>query len=173
MKTLLPLFFVLAVFTACNNSTGLGTTAQVVETQEIQIDSLDINLSPEAQKGKAAFAICLVCHNTDLDSMLGPPMRNIQRRYKISYPEKTVFVEKIVEHTKNPTEENSLMKMAVKTFGVMPALPLSDEYLGNIGAYIYEGIFPFPCKHMKAEIAADPDSDHAKMMQKFVDENCE
>jgi len=172
MKTL-PLLFVLTIFAACNNSAGLETTAQVVETEVIQIDTLDINLSAEAQKGKATFAICLVCHNTDLDSMLGPPMRNIQRRYKISYPEKEIFVEKIVEHTKNPTEENSLMKMAVKTFGVMPGLPLSEEYLGNIGAYIYEGVFPFPCKHMKSEIAADPDSDHANMMQKMVDENCD
>lgn len=151
----------------------MGTTALVVETEEMQIDTLDIILSAEAQKGKSTFAICLVCHDTDLDSMLGPPMRNIQRRYKISYPEKEIFVEKIVEHTKNPTEENSLMKMAVKTFGVMPGLPLSDEFLSNIGSYIYEGDFPFPCKHMKKEIATDPDSDHAKMMQKFVDENCD
>ena len=172
MKNLL-LLVVLVVFTACNNSTGLGTTVQVVETEKIQFDTLDMNLSSEAQKGKAVFAICMVCHDTDLDSMLAPPMRNIQRRYKISYLEKEIFVQKIIEHTKNPTEENSLMKMAVKTFGVMPALPLSDEYLGNIGAYIYEEVFPFPCKHMKKEIAADPDSKHAKMMQKMVDENCE
>lgn len=55
----------------------------------------------------------------------------------------------------------------------MPDLPLSDEYLSNIGSYIFEGDFPFPCKHMKAEIAADPDTDHAKAMQKLVDENCE
>jgi len=172
MKPLLPLLFVFTVITACQNATGNGT-GQIEDFKEVQKDTLDINLSSEAQKGKAVFAICLVCHDTDLDSMLGPPMRNIQRRYKISYPEKEVFIEKIVEHTKNPSEENSLMKMAVKTFGVMPALPLSDEYLGNIGAYIYEEAFPFPCKHMKKEIAADPNSDHAKMMQKMVDENCE
>ena len=170
MKTLLPLLFVFVVFAACQNVTGNGKSE---EFSAIQKDTLDLNLSPEAQKGKDNFAICLVCHNTELDSMLGPPMRNIQRRYKRSFPEKEAFVEKIVEHTKNPTEENSLMKMAVKKFGVMPALPLSDEYLHAVGAYIYEADFPFPCKHMKAEIAADPDSDHAKMMQKFVDENCE
>jgi len=172
MKPLLPLLFVITVITACQNTAG-NESGQVEDFKEAQIDTLDINLSAEAQKGKAVFAICLVCHDTELDSMLGPPMRNIQRRYKISYPEKEAFVEKIVEHTKNPSEENSLMKMAVKTFGVMPALPLSDEYLGNIGAYIYEEVFPFPCKHMKKEIAADPDSDHAKMMQKMVDENCD
>ena len=172
MKPLLSLLFILIVFTACQNATGNGA-GQIEEFTEVQQDKLNINLSAAAQDGKAKFAICMVCHDTELDSMLGPPMRNIQRRYKISYPEKEAFIEKIVEHTKNPTEENSLMKMAVKKFGVMPALPLSDEYLHAVGAYIYEGDFPFPCKHMKKEIAADPDSKHAIMMQEMVDENCE
>ena len=172
MKTLLPLFFVFAVFTACQNAIG-NSSGKVEEFKEVQKDTLDLNLSAEAQQGKAKFAICMVCHDTELDSMLGPPMRNIQRRYKISYLEKESFIEKIMEHTKNPTEENSLMKMAVKKFGVMPALPLSDEYLHAVGTYIYEGDFPFPCKHMKKEIAADPESKHAKMIQKMVDENCE
>ena len=171
MKDLFTIFFVLFVFAACNNPADMDTIARVDE--ETIMDTLDLNLSAEAQKGKATFAICMICHDTELDSMLGPPMRNIQRRYKKSYSEKKVFIEKIVEHTKNPTEENSLMKIAVKTFGVMPDLPLSDEFLSNIGSYIYEGEFPFPCKQMKKEITADPDSDHAKMMQKMVAENCD
>jgi len=157
---------------ACQNNVenDSGTIAALEQSQAANFDS---TLSPEAQKGKAKFAICMVCHDTELDSMLAPPMRNIQRRYKKSYPEQEAFIEKIAEHTKTPTKENSIMMMAVKTFGVMPALPLSDENLHAIGSYIYEGEFPFPCKHMKAEIAKDPDSKHAIMMQKILDENCE
>jgi len=172
MKTILTLLFAFAILTACQNAAEKETES-IINIEDQNLTDSDLNLSAEAQKGKAIFAICLVCHDTELDSTLAPPMRNIQKRYKFSYPKKEVFIEKIAEHTKAPTKENSIMMMAVKTFGVMPALPLSDEYLHNIGSYIYEGEFPFPCKHMKAEIAKDPDSKHAKMMQKMLDENCE
>jgi hypothetical protein len=107
-------------------------------------------LTPEATKGAESFAFCYACHNPELDPPLGPPMYQVQWRYKRDYSTKNIFVSKIVSFVKEPKEENALMRNAVNELNLMPPMPLPDTTLINIAHYIFEHTFPPPCKHWKS-----------------------
>lgn len=104
-------------------------------------------LTPEAEKGKTAIAACMACHNAELTPALAPPFYGVQNKYKQTFSDKTMFIQAISDWAKNPTLENSLMKRPVQKLGLMPAMPLPDEMLAQIGAYLYEEDFEPPCTH--------------------------
>lgn len=104
-------------------------------------------LTPEAEKGKTAIAACLACHNAELTPALAPPFYGVQNKYKQAFSEKQMFIQAISDWAKNPTLENSLMKRPVQKLGLMPAMPLPDEMLAQIGAYLFEEEFEPPCTH--------------------------
>jgi len=104
-------------------------------------------LTPEAEKGKANIAVCMSCHNAELNPALAPPFYGVQNKYKQTYDDKQVFIQAISDWAKKPTVENSLMKRPLKMLGLMPAMPLPDDMLSQIGAYLYEEEFEPPCTH--------------------------
>ncbi len=104
-------------------------------------------LTPEAEKGKTAIAACMACHNAELSPALAPPFYGVQNKYKQAFSDKDMFVQAISDWAKNPSLEKSLMKRPVKKLGLMPAMPLPDEMLAQIGAYLYEEEFEPPCTH--------------------------
>ncbi len=104
-------------------------------------------LTLEAEKGKTAINACLACHNAELTPSLAPPFYGVQNRYKRNYADKQSFITAVSDWAKNPTQEKALMKRPVKKFGLMPAMPLPDEMLAQIGAYLYEETFEAPCTH--------------------------
>ena len=109
-------------------------------------------LTPEAEKGKVSIPVCLSCHNAELNPPLAPPFYGVQNRYKMKYNNKSDFIEAIVNWVKNPSIENALMQRPVKKLGLMPAMPLPDDMLKTIAAYVYEEEFSAPCKHWENEI---------------------
>jgi cytochrome c553 len=109
-------------------------------------------LSPEAQQGKVAIAACLACHNAELKPALAPPLYGVQNRYKRAYADKQGFVQAISDWAKQPTQEKALMKRPIKKLGLMPAMPLPDDTLAAIGAYLYEQEFAPPCTHWANEL---------------------
>lgn len=104
-------------------------------------------LTPEAEKGKAAIGACLSCHNAELTPSLAPPFYGVQNKYKQAFSDKAMFVQAISDWAKHPSEENALMKRPIQKLGLMPAMPLPDEMLAQIGAYLYEEEFEPPCTH--------------------------
>lgn len=131
-------------------------------------------LSPEAREGQALFPACHVCHDPTLDPPLGPPMWGVQRRYRNASLDKEDFVERIVAFVKAPSLEQALMTPAVERLGLMPALPLPDDMLHKIAAYIWEADFAPPCEHWRnaarwAESAGDAAhaAHDARMLQRF------
>ncbi len=104
-------------------------------------------LTPEAEKGKVAISACLACHNPELTPSLAPPFYGVQNRYKRNYDDKQSFITAISNWAKNPSQEKALMKRPVKKLGLMPAMPLPDDMLAQIGAYLYEENFEPPCTH--------------------------
>ncbi len=104
-------------------------------------------LTPEAEKGKLAISACLACHNAELTPAKAPPFYGVQNKYKQAFSEKQMFILAISDWAKNPTIENSLMKRPIKKLGLMPAMPLPDDMLAQIGAYLYEEDFEPPCTH--------------------------
>jgi len=107
-------------------------------------------LTPDAEKGETAIAACMACHNAELIPPLAPPFYVVQTRYQREYDDKTDFIQAISDWAKTPTLEKALMKHPIQKLGLMPAMPLPDEMLSQIGAYIYEQEFEPPCNHWAA-----------------------
>lgn len=85
---------------------------------------------------------CFSCHNPDMtggpQSRLGPPMFMVRRHYYKEGVSKEDFTHSIVSFVKNPSEEKSRMKGAIKNFGLMPAGYFDEADIKLIAAYIYE-----------------------------------
>lgn len=89
-------------------------------------------------------SLCLACHlaqeNHNLQEKgLAPPMWGVRNHYLKTYPSRDAFIEAVSNHVRSPSERKSLMKNAIKRFGLMPPLLLQDKKIGNIAAAIFEG----------------------------------
>ena len=104
-------------------------------------------LTPEAEIGETAISACMACHNAELTPSLAPPFYGVQNKYKRSFSDKQSFITAISDWAKKPTLENALMQRPIQKLGLMPAMPLPDEMLAQIGAYLYEETFEPPCTH--------------------------
>lgn len=139
------------------------------------LPSMSYSLSPEADAGKAQFAVCNACHNPELDPPLGAPMFGIQRRYMRAYGSKQSFIDNIVSFVKNPQIEKVQMRQAAGELGLMPALDLPDEMLRQIATYISEESFAPPCTHWEIAIKRareKDDNNHAQHDQRNYDRFC-
>lgn len=132
-------------------------------------------LSPEAIEGKVLFPSCDVCHDQSNTPALGPPMWGVQRRYKKDTTDKADFIQRMTSFVKAPTMEAAIHDEARGQLGLMPALPLPDEMLNKISAYIFEEQFPPPCDHWRYAVKKAKeggDSDHAIKDQRQLDRFC-
>lgn len=132
-------------------------------------------LTPEAEQGKALYAVCHSCHNPELDPPLGPPMWGVQRRYQRQFADKSVFIDRVVNFVKKPSLETAIHDEAIRQMGLMPAMPLADDALTKIAHYLYEEQFQPPCAHWK--IAVDRamqrnDFGHAQKDQRMLQRFC-
>ncbi len=104
-------------------------------------------LSPEAEEGKSFYATCDVCHDQSNNPALGPPMWGVQRRYRRDTATPDEFINQMVSFVKAPTLEAAIHDEALGQLGLMPPMPLPDEFLRKIVTYIQEEQFPPPCDH--------------------------
>jgi nitrate reductase cytochrome c-type subunit len=85
-------------------------------------------------------ANCYSCHSptAGMDSRLAPPMIAVKNHYSKKYSTKDEFITAMISFIKNPTKEKSLMKGAIKKFGLMSQMNFEEEKLKKIVTYIYE-----------------------------------
>lgn len=85
---------------------------------------------------------CLSCHNPDMggghDSRLGPPIFKVREHYYREGISKEEFTSGMLNFVKNPSEDKTKMKGAVRNFGLMPPLTIPQEELELIINYIYD-----------------------------------
>ncbi|WP_298239114.1 c-type cytochrome [uncultured Algibacter sp.] len=83
---------------------------------------------------------CNICHSATAshDERLAPPMIAVKKRYILEGTNKEDFINDIYAWFENPTEANAKMYGAVKRFGLMPKLEVSEEKLKQISDYIYD-----------------------------------
>ena len=132
-------------------------------------------LSPEAEEGKSLYPMCHVCHNQAMDPPLGPPMWGVQRRYKRNTLDNKDFIKSMVNFVKAPTLETAIHDEALGQLGLMPPMPLPDEMLTKIAAYILEEQFPPPCEHWRIAVKraeAKGDMEHARKDQNQLKRFC-
>lgn len=99
---------------------------------------------------------CISCHSPDanFDNRLAPPMVAIKKHYITEGVSKQQFVSSIHDFVKQPSADKSKMPNAVKRFGLMPALAMSDDELQKIAEYIFETDIEAPSwfeKHYQQE----------------------
>ena len=84
---------------------------------------------------------CFACHNPNTeshDAIIAPPMIAVKMHYAKHFETKEAFVDAFVKWSQDPTEENAVMKGAVKRFQVMPKQIFDKEDLTKIATYVYE-----------------------------------
>ena len=129
-------------------------------------------LTPEAEKGEQAIVACMSCHNPELTPALAPPFFGVQNRYTREYSDKAEFISAIVNWVKQPTMDKALMRRPVRELGLMPAMPLPDEMLVQIAAYLYEKEFEPPCTHWASDIAKGNKDNHTRMVEDNFNNLC-
>ena len=83
---------------------------------------------------------CITCHK-ETESVSAPSVVEFKKKYLSAFSKKEDFVEQMSEWVLNPKEETSLMRDAVKEYGLMPHLCFDEETLIDISTYIYETDF--------------------------------
>jgi len=135
MKSYILLIIITAfLLLSCNKKENKDTS-----TSEI----VAINKTESLQsEGYTLFKTnCYACHSVTSkshDDIIAPPMVAVKRRYKMGYSTKESFVEAMVNWSKDPKEENALMRGAVKQFKVMPKQVFNEDDLKKIATYIYD-----------------------------------
>lgn len=90
--------------------------------------------------GESLIAVsCYSCHSTDapMNARLAPPMAGVRNHYLTEASSLAGFTEELVRFVHHPDEAYSKMPGAVRRFGLMPTLPLPDEELEAIAAFIF------------------------------------
>ncbi|EDY80781.1 Cytochrome c subfamily, putative [Verrucomicrobiia bacterium DG1235] len=114
----------------------------------------DATPDPIIEIGKTKFEqICIACHQYERSgTMLAPPAFAIQTHYKDAYgSDETAFRQAIVNWAKAPDASKTLMPGAIARFKIMPPLPLPDEDLDAIAAYLYSAAFTEACNMQQGQ----------------------
>jgi len=119
-----------------------------VEKLNKKENTLALAIIQTNSKAEALFnQKCMICHNiegkTDA-TMLAPPFYQVKKRYLNASIDKNDFIESMTNWVINPSEDNSLMRGAVKKLKVMPKLGYKVEEIKEIVNYIYETDMPKP-----------------------------
>lgn len=111
--------------------------------------SVASSAAAENKEGKEVFELtCKSCHmpkgggHASLDGRHekrnAPPMAMVKKRYLKAYPERDDFVKAVADWAAAPSQDNALLKRAIKHHGVMPAQMFKTDSLKSVAAYIYD-----------------------------------
>lgn len=77
--------------------------------------------------------------------MLAPPIFAVADHYKQTHgDDRQAFIDAIVQWTKNPSEEKTLMPGAVTRFKLMPPFPIPDPDAKAVATFMFETDFTIP-----------------------------
>jgi len=86
---------------------------------------------------------CISCHGTengmDMSKRVAPPVFAVKMHYIGTFSDKDSFVMAIADWLETRDVDNSMMRGAVRRFGVMPEVKVTRDDAEKIAAYIYEG----------------------------------
>jgi len=111
------------------------------KTSEVEPEAVAQTVMPSTDGKKLLETKCYVCHNPSTgenQQRIGPPMVAVKAHYLDVYGDRESFVNGIMEFVKSPSEEKSMMRGAVRRFGVMPTQQFPEEEVRKIAEYIYD-----------------------------------
>jgi mono/diheme cytochrome c family protein len=92
-----------------------------------------------SEGGKLFTSICMGCHTANEHlNFAAPSVHTIKSRVLQAYPRREDFINRIVQWVQRPDASRALIPEAVKRYGLMPALPYSEQQLRSIAEYLYD-----------------------------------
>ncbi|MGE0636207.1 MAG: DUF3365 domain-containing protein [Bacteroidia bacterium] len=112
---------------SCNNTTTKNAEAVLVDSVA------------ETKALTLLKSNCFSCHNPDMNTTdrVAPPMFKVREHYLGSETTREQFVADIQKFLNHPSEENAKMPGAIRNFGLMPKMTVSEEDSKLIAEYIY------------------------------------
>ena len=121
---------ILSLIVSCNNS-----------KKESYVSMNQNTVSSENHPGKKLLETkCYVCHNPTLghDTRIAPPMVAVKSHYLNDDTTKEEFKNAIWNFVKEPSEDKTKMRGAVRRFGLLPYQPFTEEEIKQIVDYMYD-----------------------------------
>jgi len=88
---------------------------------------------------------CMSCHDTYEKNKIAPPLIAVNQVYlRLADGNMTVAMERMKTFLAAPSKEATLMKPAVKLFGVMPKIELTREEMRDYAQVLVETEFEIP-----------------------------
>lgn len=88
---------------------------------------------------------CMGCHDTYKKNKLAPPLVAVNQVYlRLHEQNMSKAMERMKTFLTSPDENNTLMKPAVKLFGVMPKLDLNSTEIADFSQVMIETEFEIP-----------------------------
>jgi len=102
------------------------------------------NTTASAMSGQELYtANCAVCHSMRPPAKTAPPIVGLASRFRTVYGNKSDAVDAMVSFMQNPdAEKTALGPQAIKRFGLMPAMTMSDGYLKIVSGWLWEQYDP-------------------------------
>ncbi len=85
---------------------------------------------------------CSVCHSVNPPPKSAPPVVPLANRYHQKYATKEEGVAAMVAFLKEPDKNKAVDEEAASRFGLMPAIPLSDEELKAVSEWFWDQYNP-------------------------------
>ena len=105
------------------------------------------------------------CHDTYEKNKKAPPLIAVNQVYlRLADGNMTVAMDRMKTFLAAPTKEGTLMKPAVKLFGVMPKLELTEEEIRDFTQVLVETEFEIPewfDEHYKTHDLTKPQEDNS------------
>jgi len=107
---------------------------------------------------------CMSCHDTYEKNKKAPPLIAVNQVYlRLADGNMTIAMERMKTFLVTPSKELTLMKPAVKLFGVMPKIQLTDEEMRDFAQVLVETEFEIPewfDEHYKTHDLKKPEEDN-------------
>ncbi len=108
-------------------------------------------VSQEADGESVYRRYCKQCHGMAPPPKFAPPIRGLAIHYREAFSEKEAAVEHMVSFMQKPDPAMSKCRpQAIKRFGLMPAMNVSEEKLRTVSGWVWEQYDPeFKQRHAK------------------------
>ncbi len=89
--------------------------------------------------------VCMSCHDTYEKNKMAPPLIAVNQVYlRLADGNMTVAIERMKTFLAAPSKEGTLMKPAVKLYGVMPKMQLTEEEMRDFAQVLIETEYEIP-----------------------------
>lgn len=170
-KSIAILVLIMSILVSCSNSDNK-------DNGNIQDEPKQIVMDQSYKEGLEIFSTnCINCHSprrNGKNQRVAPPIKAIKRHYLGAETTEDQFVSEMTDFLLNPSEDKSKMPGALKKFGIMPNLGMSEEQYRAVANYLFRSDVEDPnwyeTKYLpeKAKLVDNKEINYLKQGGKFA-----